>query len=295
MKRFIKSGLERLGLVIHKKPDVNRSDSVFDSAVEALYYEHVDQPYTCPSKPSMAFKCPVDKIVSSNGFNHSNGGWHPFSSTLEEFEKGKSECYNDSLLKKYYDTWRPNNGLEAIVGWGYPHKVLANIPSYVILPPWNPNTIDQEEEAVRSWTSKDNREHGEVDFGIEHGCNYHGPVSEEKGEIEYNRLASVYESIKEKGYDRSYGDVCVNVLRRGQEYRYMAVGGHHRIAAVKALGYTYVPSRFRMHWIIDVDEAELWPQVRRGVWSKDAAVSYLHHLFDFDAREWARSQGILNE
>jgi hypothetical protein len=45
--------------------------------------------------------------------------------------------------------------------------------------------------------------------------------------------------------------------------------------------------------VIDVDDVDRWPQVRAGVWTREAAIRYIDHLFDFDATAWARQLGLI--
>lgn len=295
LKRAVVTWLKRLGFVIHRAPSrSNPYGEPYSGPLAALYAGHVESShFSCPAKQQIIFNCPVQQIVSSNGFGYSRNGWHPFSATLEEFDTTSSEGYSGSVLKRYYNRFQPQNGLEAVVGWDFEFDRLRDFPSYVILPPWNPNTVDEERKGAESWTLQDNAEHGAPHLDISDGCNYHGPVSNEKGVLEWKRLIAVYESIQAYGYDLSQGAVRVNVLRRDGEFRYLAVSGHHRIAAVAALGHSEVPSTLRFNWIIDRSEAEYWPQVRRNVWTKEAAESYFDHLFDFDAREWAGERVLL--
>jgi hypothetical protein len=67
------------------------------------------------------------------------------------------------------------------------------------------------------------------------------------------------------------------------EYRFLVRHGHHRIGAAAALGMTTIPAHVSHGAIINVKDLEHWPQVRIGVWSREQALGYFHHLFDFDS------------
>jgi len=69
----------------------------------------------------------------------------------------------------------------------------------------------------------------------------------------------------------------------------------YRRRAKEKLGFETIPAIFYKFHVVDVDMAAYWPQVRRGVWSRIQAEAYLHHLFDFDGRAWAREHGLLGE
>lgn len=89
-----------------------------------------------------------------------------------------------------------------------------------------------------------------------------GPVSKEKGILEFRRLIDIYESLKSNGYDRRHGDIGVLVLKRGEDYRYLNSGdGYHRTAALAALNYSKIPVRFVNPWIISIVDINYWPQV----------------------------------
>jgi len=116
----------------------------------------------------------------------------------------------------------------------------------------------------------------------------------EKGKMEARRLKQVYESLKQRGYDRRYGRVQFLVLKRGRDYRFLnAASGHHRTAAMSALGHNAVPGVFWRPHVVDIDMARYWPQVQLGLWTEEEAVAYLNHLFDFDSKAWARRRGSL--
>ena len=128
---------------------------------------------------------------------------------------------------------------------------------------------------------------------IKDGYGLQGPVSPEKALFEHKRLIDVVRSIQEIGYDRALGDMTAQVLKRGQEYRYRLMHGHHRAGALVALGYVSIPIVPTM--LVDKEEVEHWPQVYRGIWSSDEALAYFDHLFDFDSGAWAQNIGMVKQ
>src|SRR5699024_6064950 len=91
--------------------------------------------------------------------------------------------------------------------------------------------------------ASDNREHG-VLLGGDHGDPFFGPVSRDKGDLEFRRLTRVYESIKRRGFNvdkDGYNNIrgfCL-VSDKHRTSKLMIVQGHHRIAALAALGRTH--------------------------------------------------------
>jgi hypothetical protein len=161
--------------------------------------------------------------------------------------------------------------------------------------PWNALTQEQILQGIRQWSLKDYREYGLDDYDFDKfGFKHHGPVDSRLGRIEWQRLVRVAESVQQQGFKRELGQIRVILIKRGHDARFMINGGGlHRIAAMRALGETSVPATFMHPWIVDVKDVEKWPRVRQVMWSAEQATRYVDHLFDFDARSWARDLGIL--
>jgi hypothetical protein len=245
-----------------------------------------------------AFRCPIDRCTHFVGFGFSASGWHPFVAALLEYRAGLATSYQQSLLKDYYEKWQPRTAAEAFAGFDTGQGRLVELPSYCFyLTPWTAATPESVAEGLAYWTSVENAEHGRPDLDFrEHGIGYFGPTHPAKGELAFRRLTTIHDRLAASGYDRSFGDVNVRVLKRGAELRFIVDGGgYHRTAALAAAGKSEVPATFVDPFVIAVEDAEYWPQVRRGVWSRDEAARYFHHLFDFDSRAWARDHDLLLE
>ena len=279
-----------IDLVRHEKQDEYFPPSrIFDDPIEAL----------CSLQGGgdlIAFECPLDRMIHRKGFRWvSSKGWHPFVESLREYEAGESTCYNDSILRSYYEKHCPEDASDALVGFNTSPDVFHEYPPYGYrLSPWRSNTICDVEKNVRYWTKEDNKEHGRPDITFSSGGNKsHGPVSREKGNLEYERLTSVYESIKKNGYMYSEGYPHFRVLKRKDEYLFRPVRRKHRIAAMAALGYDSVPALYDRLSVINIAMVNWWPKVVQGVWSSEQAKQYFDYLFDFDSRTWAREKGLL--
>ncbi len=62
---------------------------------------------------------------------------------------------------------------------------------------------------------------------------------------------------------------------------------------MQALGERTIPAVFKTPCLYDVADVAYWPDVRSGIWSKEEAIRYVDHLFEFDPRSWAREHGLL--
>lgn len=152
--------------------------------------------------------------------------------------------------------------------------------------------VDQD---TRNWNRNDNSGHGcsHLDFP-EDGWAFSGPVHPDKGRLEFLRLISLYQSIKENGYDQTKGYIGVIQIKRDNEYRYLVGGGgYHRALVMAALGYEYIPARFNRNSTIDVNDVDFWPQVRNGLWSKNQALKYVDHLFTAFNIDRARNRELV--
>lgn len=64
---------------------------------------------------------------------------------------------------------------------------------------------------------------------------------------------------------------------------------------MSALGYETIPAIFFRSHVVDIEMARHWPNVRNGLWTREQAEAYFHHLFDFDSLAWAREQGYVQK
>lgn len=265
---------------------------LFEDPLEALHY-HLG------GKPA-AFRCPLHLTRHALGFSFSSRGWHPLVATLQEFDAGLASSYPGSLLDVFYETWQPASAGEAIAGFEqYAPRAFDRLPGRdAYWKPWIADSIEELRERFAVWYWKDYAQYG-VSLDPElHGDKFFGPVHPDLGAAEYMRLTGVFKSIQANGYDRRLGDVRVEALKRESEFRFLISGGGlHRTAAMAALGHDAVPATFRRHRaaLIDVADVDYWPNVRRGVWSREEAIRYVDHLFDYDSTGWAEERRLLLE
>src|SRR5690606_1445247 len=67
---------------------------------------------------------------------------------------------------------------------------------------------------------------GECGLGPEHGTSYFGPCTAQKVALEYHRLTSVVDSIRQHGYrPDDHGHIEGFFLRSGDDFRFFVMGG----------------------------------------------------------------------
>jgi hypothetical protein len=285
-KSYIKGGLRSVGL------DVRRAQPSRRTAPPA---PALQDPLKAVSEiragEAVVVKCPIADCVTLNGLTFGEHGWHPFVAALQEWLARPNTRYAGSILEKYYSIWQPKNGLEALIGAGSGPRSRSRYPGYLLHAPWNEASPEERLRFIAKVAARESLMFGRELMTIEDGYSLHGPVCRKKGELEYQRLIRVAESIRDRGFDRSLGDVTASILKRGDQFRFLVSHGHHRAAAVAALGLREVCIAPRM--LVIAEEVDHWPQVYRGVWTREEALTYFDHQFDFNARGWAEQLGLL--
>lgn len=261
---------------------------IFDDPLEALLYHQGGK--------AAAFRCPLSQTRSRLGFCYGPNGWHPYVETLKEYATGRCTSYDQSILRDFYRSHQPSTAAEALVGFDQAPAAFDDLPGHLcFLSPWKSQTVDEVDQHVRDWIRERNVQQDRSGWDLDSdGYLLHGPLSLRKGRVAFQHLTHLYDTIQEEGYDRRHGDIQFLIARQGNDFRYLQWGGgSHRTAVLAALGHETVPGVFRRpRRIIDVEMADYWPQVRNGVWERNEAVAFLRHLFSFDSRFWAQSQGL---
>jgi len=248
-----------------------------------------------------AFKCEVSKSIIREGFSYSLKEWHPYVALLRHYKAGKAKTYEQSILKDYYDVFQPRDAAEVLTCATSDVVNLRDLHPLAAVTPWSPKSPHETQKKARHSVEIENREEGYTDLSVEDGTPSYGPVASEKGLMEYNRLVRTFNSIQSYGYVRGkegevreWGkDINGILLFRNGDYRLLVQSGYHRMAAVAASGYERIPVCFARRAVIRPEDADYWPQVRSGLWSKKDAIQYFNDLFDFDSRKWARERGLL--
>jgi len=234
------------------------------------------------------------KCSNYTGLTYGAEGWHPFVETLSQYQS-RPTSYEDSALKSYYDVWRPSNAAEAFITFQTPPEAFELEPSYAFVSPWHTISIGDRKSKIAYNVRTENQDMGHISVGIEEGFGLHGPVSELKGNVEFERLISTLNSIERQGYRLdSIHDLIEGFAlfdQKKEEFHIIIVHGNHRLASLTALNHEYAPVRLVPPYIVRTEEAHRWPQVKSGLWSNNQAVGYFHSFFDAhrEIRRWAKS------
>ena len=296
-KKAIKKPFHLFGLELVRQgswvPKPSSPPEALDHPIESLYTEErLSIPRLGP-----AFLCNLNQCTTREGFGYGGNGWHPFVAALVEYRK-KTIAFEGSVLEKYYDAFCPKTASDRILDQHLTLSKLSALDPWAFVAPWETGTSVEQEKRVAKIVTRENKREGYPDLKSNDGVPGYGPVSNEKGVLEYRRLLNVLSSIRRSGYIRKSGwdgDIGGFLLRRNNEYRFLVDYGFHRLAAVAALGKHSVPVRIIRPVVIEARDVNHWPQVKRGLYTPRDALRYFHYLFDFDSVAWARAQNLLEQ
>jgi hypothetical protein len=288
-KILVTKALSSFGLEIRKIINDNTLPRIFDNPKEALLFNQGGKP--------AGFLCPVNECTHYTGIGLSDSDRNPFVETLKQYENNPTLTYEDSILKKFYESWIPKNAAEMIIEFDNAPKIFESYPPhYLFLSPWSSLSASEVDQDGRWWNQKDNEEHGcgHLQFP-EDGWTFSGPVHPEKGRVEFHRFINLYKNIRDNGYDHSKGLIGVTQLKRNDEYRYLiGGGGFHRAIVLAALGVKFLPARFHRTSTVDTRDIDAWPQVKQELWSKEQALSYIDLLFMKSSNVWSTKIDLID-
>ncbi|WP_157703124.1 hypothetical protein [Alkalispirochaeta alkalica] len=212
------------------------------------------------------------------------GSGHPYIETAIQLLNGRISCYQGSPLFFYYQSFQPRD-LSEVYGLelreGHPAKAL---PPFSFVFPWVGSPSRYSARRRSASLAAENKTHGQAVSG-DAGWHSIGPVSLEKGELEFARLGHILGEIEAHGYIRSDaldGDVYGVVLIHDDDFVVTIAPGQHRIAAMAALGYKKIPVRIgaKPVSIVRRETVGSWPAVRDGVISEIEALSIFDRVFE---------------
>jgi hypothetical protein len=206
---------------------------------------------------------------------------HPFVRTAHAYVKGRVSGYQGSPLETYYGHFQPKDAgdLFALPG---PSSLLHELPPFAFAWPWESIAVHDRARWRLAQIEAENERRG-ARLPISHGYPLYGPVSQEKGSIEFLSLARLVDSIRHSGYvrkDQLDGDIrAFPLIDKTCAIRYLLRWGQHRAAALAALGYEGIPVVINFTRPVRVDEVDFWPHVRDGLFTRDQALLLFDQVF----------------
>ncbi|NLJ79834.1 MAG: hypothetical protein GX335_02290 [Firmicutes bacterium] len=216
----------------------------------------------------------IEKCRDNYGFGYGADGWHPFVEQIKElFAFPEIKYEGDSTLWKYFFLFRPKNLQEALMG-----DVVTDISplsdSFLALP-W---------ERYFGQTIMENKDQPY----------FFGPYPDSEGKALAKKLLNHYKLVKESGYHpNAFDDSYIRgyLLKTDHDYRFVVCQGHHRLAALAALGYTKIRCKMLDEKdfpnLVHIRSLTKWPSVKNKVYSADTAKAVFYSFFNNNGRERA--------
>lgn len=228
---------------------------------------------------------PLDRIrfQSQHGFAACPESRSPFVRTMRDYLEGQCMTYTGSCLEHFYNTWQPSSPAEYLqlhdpVG----HWLKTDSPLAAISP-WSTSTPDEQFQAIQSAMAEENAASGLSGSLVVQGYNHFGSVARKKGKVEFARLVRVTESIRKNGLlvdSAGFDNLQCYLLLDRDDYRFRISQGHHRIAALVALGYKSTTLQLEFRNTIRRSEAGWWPAVRQGWFTREEAITVFDRIFE---------------
>jgi len=225
---------------------------------------------------------PLDhcRILRGLAFPGATEAGNPFVEALLAYgESNRIEAAGE-LLRRFYSRVQPRDA-GSLLGVEPPHRSLLTRPAFCYVYPWDPLPSGSVEHSRRRAVIREDAGHGSG-AGFQ-GWHHFGPVTEAKLELETRRLVAVYDNIRANGFRRADGkdgDIEALVLAAQDESRLLIKRGHHRIAALVALGYRHVPVRcgcYR-HSLIRREQVDEWAAVGDGGYTTREALQVFDRI-----------------
>jgi len=235
------------------------------------------------STRSSIFEVPVEKCRSLNGFCYTESGWDHFTACLKEKIENPDLKYEESILNKFYENFRPRNRWEHLFGTGSdPVKPLDQ--GWTLLP-WM-ETKNRIPNPVKSPVTRNDGNH------------HYGPNSERFIKLELKKLFDNFNLMSRYGYCPEIfpdGYVLGYFLKDGDDYLFLVTEGQHRMAAIGVLGKEQIKAKLSPDFLplVDIKKVKQWPQVKSGLYTRELAEKVFYYYFEEDGRRKAKEVGLL--
>jgi hypothetical protein len=214
------------------------------------------------------------------GFSCAPSDPNPFVETARAILDGSVHCYDGSPLQRYYESFTPARILD-IYGWAA-RGCSATLRQKAVhaVAPWQGTPGEHMADIRRRVSARDHAQLGEPPTGDDSWIDW-GPVSPAKGQIEFRRIAEVTASISAKGYlfePEEDDHILAHLMVDGNDVVAWIMSGHHRVAALGALGYRSAPIVI-LRDLYRREEVDTWPGVVSGAFTPAQALAAFDMVF----------------
>jgi len=254
---------------------LNRYKNILKKIFQLLF-KNKKQPIDCRYKntdPLKAVKStnrpiminiPVEKIRINRwlALKITNNSIHPYVATINEYLNNnyKAISYKDSILKKYYDFYKPVK-VDDILGL-VPSIVEDEMDPLHYSSPWGP---------LR----------GKPINPLNYGYQWWGPRTKEWGSRELQRIHNLVNSINSDGFIPSPQNGYIEgylLIDKSNNYFITIERGHHRAAVLSCLGYNEIPVVINKDRVVKEEDVLKWPTVKMGMLTEREALKVFERI-----------------
>jgi hypothetical protein len=226
---------------------------------------------------------PIERCRSHMLGYTTNG--NPFIEALKIYSNNECE-YSGSILEHYYRSFCPSS-MKSVLNSD--NLSLSKYHPMATVLPWGIATPEEKlpkicvDQNAKQLLSSEAKKLG-LSEKDNYGWQFFGPVSDSLGLLEYQRLISVFNSIKDDGYlPEQHGYIHGQFLVSEDNWVWVNIGGKHRFASLAALDFKKIPvalsSRSSALYIRRID-VDYWPNVKNGLFSKADALNIFDHIMN---------------
>jgi hypothetical protein len=271
IKRSFRSFLNKLGF------DVIKSSKSIPVRVQDNTFHPVQGDFL-RGKQDVVIDVEMSEGLGLPLWSYGANSLHPFVVALK---KGNGDFkVVRSILKLYFENVCPHNAADILGDGLRPDSEFHNLSPSSAVMPWSRFLPFEWSERLRSNLEKENSRINRRFAGVS-GLTWVGPVSEEKLNLEVDRVMTLYNSIRTRGYqrsDRQDGDVCADILVDDNfTWKWISTTGQHRAAILSSLGIERIPVRIGN--VIRRSELKYAPLVISNVYSLKEAERVFDNVF----------------
>lgn len=211
-------------------------------------------------------------------FPITNASKHPFVLTANEYLNGVAKGFSSSSLAQYYEVFQPTNSAETLGLEKSEAPAILKQYKGVFKFPWEsvPSVKDVKER--RELPAIESRENNCL-LDWTHGDSMYGPVSSEKGNLEFYRISALVDSLRKNKYE-PYQHIPGWLLVKDDNYKVLLRTGQHRAAVFASLDENKIPVAIYPNRIVCRSEVRNWPWVKKKLLSEEKALEIFDRVFE---------------
>lgn len=220
------------------------------------------------------------------GFGCTHNSVNPFVQSLLQLNKGKISGYQQSALQEYYNSFQPENVAEVFGIDGTLSDSLA-LPPNTYVYPWKGypkmKLLNHRIHRYKKNSVSDSQLNDQ----------HFGPQSEQNLAQHFNRLTFLMDRFSGKPYDSRdflHDEIIAELFVHDERCVYRIRNGHHRVAALSALGHDKVEVRIDKVHVYRRENSRSWIGIREGKFSEREATTIFDQIFIGEIHSYAKER-----